>query len=67
MAIKKDSLSVNQLLAGEERYDIRYDTICKNLTFKPKKNWQIAGVVYLTRSETKRNNGKKIKQTDEHN
>jgi len=31
------------------------------------KNWRIASLVYHTRSETKSNNGKKIKQTDERN
>jgi len=31
------------------------------------KNWRIASLVYHTRSETKINNGKKIKQTDERN
>ena len=31
------------------------------------KNWQIVSLVYHKRSETKRHNGKKIKQTDERN
>ena len=31
------------------------------------KNWWIASLVYHTGSETKRNNGKKIKQTNEYN
>ena len=31
------------------------------------KNWRVASLVYNTEPETNRNNGKKIKQTDERN